>query len=155
MTRPAMTGTQADALAAFIVTLRPGQSRWSKAAIYDALTDAAAKFTPDAETLTRAAVRAALTSSIIDPTVIPMPGAHWESVNHTPVHEPERAGRCDVCHAIHLRGTPHVERPSAHHSSYADKARQSIRKTKRYAAEAPLSQNVEHRTSTDTPPEET
>jgi hypothetical protein len=109
--RPAMTGQQADALAAFIVTLRPGQRRWTKAAVYDALSSAGVKFSADAEMLARAAIRAALTASIASPEVIAMPGAHWESVNHSPAHEPVRATRCRTCHGLHMPDAPHESRP--------------------------------------------
>jgi hypothetical protein len=109
--RQAMTGQQADALAAFIVTLRPGQRRWTKHAVYDALSSAGIRFSADAETLARAAIRAALTASNITPEVIAMPGAHWESVNHSPAHEPVRASRCRTCLGLHMPDAPHDLRP--------------------------------------------
>jgi hypothetical protein len=129
--KPAMTGQQADALAAFLVTLRVGQGRWTKAAIYDALTAAAAKFTPDAETLTRAAVRAALTPSIVSPEVIAMPGAHWESVSHTPAHEGIKARLCVECHTIHTADCPCASRPSERRASYLAQMREVARNAKR------------------------
>jgi hypothetical protein len=135
--KPAMTGQQADALAAFLVSLRPGQARWTKAAVYDALTTAAAKFTPDAETLARASIRAALTGSIISPEVIPMPGAHWESVDHTPTHEPKRADRCDRCHDRHMPSAPCTPAPSSDLTSRVAEARRAIRKTKRHDPSTP------------------
>jgi hypothetical protein len=101
MIRPPMTTEQASALAVFLVTLRPGQRAWHKAAVFDALTVAGAKFSADAEALARAGIRAALTSSIRTPEVIAMTGAHWEAVTETPVYEPERAKLCVICGEFH------------------------------------------------------
>lgn len=131
MTTPAMTGQQAEALAAFIVTLRPGQRRWTKAAVYDALTAAAAKFTPDTESLTRAAVRAALTSSNIAPEVIAMTGAHWESINSTPSHEGRKGSRCEKCSSIHTPDCPCASRPSERRASYLAEMRVIATRAKR------------------------
>lgn len=137
--RPALTGQQADALASLLVSLRPGQRRWTKTAVYDALVEAGTKFTPDAETLIRAAVRAAITGSIVSPEVIAMRGAHWESVEDTPTTEGPRAATCERCHDRHMRDAP-CSGPPADHSTVVQtiaQLRQSVSdaKARRKAAE--------------------
>lgn len=106
--RPQMTRDQADALAAYLVALRPGQHAWKKPAILSALAQAATR-TNDTELLTRAAVRAALTASIRTPSVIGMDGAHWDAVGDMDRSEPTRGSRHEKpegCGGIHAVGAP-------------------------------------------------
>ncbi len=131
MIRQPMTADQATALAAFLVTLRPGQRDWNKASIFDALAEAGAKFSADAEALARAAIRAALTPSIRKPSVIAMTGEHWEAITEAADREPERTRLCTMCGNWH--------RPSETCQPPTD--RMSLTRTADYIAAARLAVN--------------
>lgn len=139
--RPQMTAQQAEALAAYLVSLRPGQRSWTKNACVDALAQAAAAHTNDTELLTRAAVAAALKSSVRTPDVIPMPGAHWDGVGDYARETPKPGGRCVTCREIHNgpcdpAGTP------ADYSTAAAAARAAIKPTRRYDLATPLKEGT-------------
>src|SRR5687768_12720218 len=76
--RAQMTAQQAEAFAAFLVTLRPGQRSWTRVAVVDALTNAAATISNDVRVMTRAAVEVALDPKVATPQIIGMSGVHWE-----------------------------------------------------------------------------
>lgn len=101
MTLDAITRDQADALAAFAVTLRPGQTAWTKTAVLDQI--GRVKDNPglssDVEVIARAVIRAARTASIRTPQVISMTGEHWED-KHVDTSTGRRLFRCPRCGRI-------------------------------------------------------
>ena len=130
--KPTMTGPQAEALAAFLVSLRPGQRAWTKAAVYGALTDAAEARTRDTEALTIAALRAALDPKVVTPSVIAMDGRHWEATRP----ETPRLGavtditdRCPRCTGLHTPDAPCNPREHER-ASGAELARQALREAR-------------------------
>lgn len=106
MIRATMTGQQAEALARYLVTLRPGQSAWTKTAVFDQLTIAARERSNDTEHLTHAALRATLDPTIVTPDVISMPGRHWEGLGAVS-NAAGRAvpDRCPRCRSVSCSGT--------------------------------------------------
>jgi hypothetical protein len=146
-----MTAQQAEALAAFLVTLRPGQRAWTKGACIEALTAAAASRTNDTELLTRAAVAAALTASVRTPQVIPMEGKHWDDCGDYSDLPSKQAAWCQTCSHTHIPGGDHivpdgpalaVVDPEAH-AAHAAAAKAALRKTRTYDTAVALSQPLE------------
>ena len=88
-----ITQPQAQALAAFVATLRPD---WDAAGIYAALKTAKDKGT--AADLAHAAIQAASTPSNRTPAVIAMAGPHWaqQTASSTPIPGPGRSEPCPV-----------------------------------------------------------
>ena len=122
-----MTRSQAEALAAFLVTLRPGQRAWTKTACLDALTTAAADHTADTETLTRAALRAALSAVVATPSIIAMPGEHWEAASYGPGALKPPDTRCPKCRDHHPHDPTCPPPPARDVAEYAAAARRNIR----------------------------
>lgn len=125
-----MSGQQAEALARFLVSLRPGQRAWTKAAVYDALTDAAREHTPDTLALTTAATKAALDPKVVTPAVIAMTGRHWEAdrpeQHPTAVAANTVTDRCARCGGLHATAAPCNPRDHER-ATGADFARQALR----------------------------
>lgn len=140
--RPEMTAQQAEALAAYLVSLRPGQRAWTKAACLANLEAAAEARTKDTELLTRAAVAAALSPTVRTPDVIPMTGKHWDDCGNFADLPSETAGWCHVCSSSHRPSEPHrtpEDKPLAQtdpdtHASLAAAAKAAIRPVRRYDA---------------------
>lgn len=84
---------QAQALAAFINTLRPD---WDATGVYAALGKA--RDLADAPSLAIAAIRAAATPTNRTPAVIAMQGDHWTTttVTSTPTTGGAKQAKCDV-----------------------------------------------------------
>lgn len=82
---------QAQALAAFVNTLRPD---WDAQGIYVALGKA--RDLGDPATVAVAAIRAAATPTNRTPAVIPMQGHHWTTTSSSPTVGAGREPRCDV-----------------------------------------------------------
>jgi hypothetical protein len=130
MIRPEMTAQQAEALATYVVTLRPGQRAWTKTAVLDALAQATTR-TRDVEVLTRAAVRAAITPNIATPAVIGMDGAHWEGATQRLVEhrEPAKADQCPKCRDFYMpweAASHECTRPSTRTTAYTDQLRAEL-----------------------------
>lgn len=107
-----ITHQQAEALAAFLVLLRPGQRHWTKQATTDAIAKART-ITDDPIALAHAAIDAAASVAVKTPEVIAMPGAHWEGRVKSATPPPERQPlRCATCHRIHDPCSPCGNPPS-------------------------------------------
>jgi len=98
-----ITPAQAEALARFLLTIRP---EWSKHYTIDAVTRM--RFiSDDLETVVAAAVRGALSPKIAKPDVLAMTGEHWKQPTHPKTGGPVLVtGRCDKCHRLHPPADP-------------------------------------------------
>ena len=107
-----ITGAQAEALAALLVTLRPGQRAWTKGACLDAIRDAwnSPELSRDVRELTQAAMNAALDPTVATPAVVAMSGRHWEKRSRQ--GEPARATACR-CGDTHMPSAPCRQEPPA------------------------------------------
>lgn len=140
--RPQMTVQQAEALAAYLVTLRPGQRAWTKGTCLDALSAAAESRTNDTELLTRAAVAAALSASVRTPGVIPMTGKHWDDCGDYSDLPQKRAAWCETCSHTHAPNEDHAtpdDKPLAQvdpetHAAHAAAAKAAIRRVRQFDA---------------------
>lgn len=121
-----ITSNQADALADFLLTLRPD---WSKRFVVAALRNAYA-ISPDVEQLTRVAVRCALTAKIIKPDVIGMRGEHWKAQADERAEPPRPPARCPTCRDWHLPASPCTSPASSDHGSHAAAMRTDLANTR-------------------------
>lgn len=120
---PEMTRQQAEALAGFIVSLRPGQRSWTKAAVTGAL-NAAALISRDPRLVAVAAINVALDPKVRTPEVIGMPGRHWETTADVEQRrEGTRAEQCPRCRDFYNPAEGH----SACHTPAEGAAEQIIR----------------------------
>ncbi len=124
-----ITPKQADALARFLLTIRPD---WN----LHYTTDALAKMRlidPDLERITRVATRGALTAKIAKPDVHAMHGDHWKARVDLEPPPPHHGGRCPDCHSWHKPDAPHDHHnPAADPSAHVRTIRGLMQKTVRY-----------------------
>jgi hypothetical protein len=123
-----ITPNQADALAKFLLTVRPDWNlRYT--------TDAIAKMRlidADLERITRVAIRGALTAKIIKPDVLAMHGEHWKARSDLEPPPATGTNRCR-CGDWHTTGSPcRTAPPSADPGAHVRNIRGLIQKTTRY-----------------------